>query len=223
MFRHINGAMIKEAFERHGLMVLKQNRSGVKFNGQRIKDAGVGGEMIHVNIRPRDGDILGAFYPPQLYVVVKGTDQYLDFVIYSHPELQDAICTQLCHRYKAHMYAQLNSLGKVPRNWCVCDQVEGRKPGPARGAGPSGAAAFMAALNARKSEKGTADCAHFAKGKCYAVGGKGPKCAFRHDGDPKTIPCGLGAMCKGPSRCGYNHPIPDTEMCAMRLNPWEPD
>ena len=64
--------MIAKFFEEQGFCALKLNRAGVKFNGQRIKDAGLGGEMFHMNIRPMNGDILGAFYPEQVRVQVKG-------------------------------------------------------------------------------------------------------------------------------------------------------
>lgn len=84
--------------------------------------------------------------------------------------------------------------------------------------------AFLAALGAKKKAKGVQSCKHFTIGKCYAVGGKGPQCAFAHDGDADRIVCALGAACKGPSRCGYLHPPPDDDMCARpRLPPWEPD
>ena len=206
LFPHINGKVVKEAFEMLGFNVLKQNRSGVKFNGERIKDKGLGGDMFHVNIRPRDGDILGAFYPPQLEVKVKGTRQFLEYQIFDHPEIGQMLCYKTCHRYKAHAYEQLQAMGKVPHNWCICDQIEKSKPGPSRGAGgQSGAAAFLAALKAQKEAKGSSACKHFPLGKCYAVGGKGPRCAFLHEGDPTKITCALGAACKGPQRCGYLH------------------
>ena len=185
----------------------------MKFNGERIKDKGLEGDMFHVNLRPRDGDIFGAFYPPQLDVTVKGTRQYLEYQLFDHPEIDGMICNQTCHRYKAHAFDQLRTIDKVPRHWCICGQIEKSKPGPSRGAGgSSGTAAFLAALKAHKEAKGQSACKHFPLGKCYSVGGKGPRCAFLHEGDPKKIQCALGANCKGPERCGYLHTDADTDM-----------
>lgn len=222
LFRYITGAMIKKFFEERGFRVLKQNRAGVKFNGQRIKDAGLGGEMFHMNIRPVNGDVLGAFYPEQVELLVRGTNQYLDYKIFDHPDLKGMICQDDCHRYKNYAFDQLRALEVLPRNWCQCDELAKSKPGPSRG-GPSGAQAFFAALRAHKAAKGVSECQHFKVGKCYAVGGKGAKCAFAHDVDPGTIECALGNACKGPPKCAYAHSASKPMCAATTEPPWEPD
>ena len=226
LFRHINTSMLVDYFKGGNFATLKQNRAGVKFNGERIRAAGLSGEMIHLNIRPYDGDVFGAFYPPQIELMVMGTRQYLDYKIFDHPEVDGLICKMTCHRYKAHSYQQLNAIGKVPRHWCICDESQKSKPGKPRGAGPSGMAAFLAALGEHKAQKGQNKCKHFDVGKCYAVGGgKGVPCAFLHEGSPDKITCELGAQCKGPPRCKYAHPTPDETMyaCTPPYPPWEPD
>jgi hypothetical protein len=207
LFRHIHPSMLIQYFENNQFRTLKQSRGGVKFNGVRIRAAGLEGETIHLNIRPFDGDILGAFYPPQIEIMVKGTRQFIDYTIFDHPEIDGLVCVKTCHRYKAHAYQQLNALGKVPRNWCICGERQPR-PGPPRGAGSSansGTAAFLAALGAQQKAKGSAHCKHFMIGKCHAVGGKSTKCAFIHEGSPEKINCELGTQCKGPPRCKYFH------------------
>jgi hypothetical protein len=227
LFRYIQPQMLIEYFKSNQFRTLKQSRGGVKFNGERIRNAGLGGEMIHLNIRPYDGDILGAYYPPQIEIMVKGTRQFIDYVIYDHPEINGLLCPKTCHRYKAVSFQQLNALGKVPRSWCICDEKQPR-PGPSRGAGSSansGTAAFLAALGAQQKAKGNAHCKHFQVGKCHAVGGKGAKCAFLHEGAPEKINCELGSQCKGPPRCKYLHASPDELMYARPPAPliWEPD
>lgn len=185
LFRRINMAMLKEAWNTYDFIVLKANRAGVKFEGKRIRDKGTVSEEFHFDIRPRDGNIWGARFPEQVVLNIMGTRQYLEYKIFEHPDLTGAMCLSRCHRYFPNV-VQANGW-KVEA--CPGHAFSGGKGGPS---GNSGMAAFMEAVNASRQEKAGTECKWYALGKCHYARSFGRKCDFQHtmpSPDPGLIAC----------------------------------
>jgi hypothetical protein len=49
LFKLINMKMVKEAWSNHGFLVLKSNRSGVKFEGTRLREKGLDSAEYHLD------------------------------------------------------------------------------------------------------------------------------------------------------------------------------
>ena len=216
IFYHASAGMFKEAWAAQGFVVEKINRQALKVDDKRTSTKGA---TFHMNVRPKEGKLSTAAWPPALKCKLKIGERILpvtvEYKIFSHPALDGKICTEVCHRYYQHYIAE----AKLDAEACGCKRGKERAP---RSSGGGDAAVKQAAL-AQAKKLALEDCMHYTIGKCMGAVRGGGRCRRIHKGDPSGIACahakGKDGECKYGVRCFYNYPPTDEEAVAAGVRP----
>ena len=210
LFTSITRSSVVSFWESRGFIVFSAHRGGVVKDGKRLKGIEYQTEEFHADLRPRQGNILGAIFPLCVKITVGQTPVDLKYRIDERCEaLNGRICTNYCHRYFRHVIEQFR-LSPLEYEPCVCSDRPQAPPRAHRVTAKERGDAFLRELASRKGLTIGGDCKHYTAGKC-ASAVRGKTCKFAHDVPPNSILCEHPRRkgtsdCVFGSRCLYGQP-----------------
>ena len=208
-FDSITFRAVTEGFEDYGLMVHSISRPGVVVDGKSLRGKQYRGNTFHLRVAPREGRIIGGYYPPTVKVRVGASSFTSGYELADQPELEGLLCMKVCHRYFASAYQTLTNIHGS--EWCKCEQfARGAKPSEERAKCKAVEDSMLLRVEQIRMDKGKLPCKFFSEGKCARTN---KKCKFMHDGDPGLIPCALPQGSNGKCKvngCLYIHFDPAT-------------
>ena len=205
-FSSITFKAVSEGFEEYGLRVHSSSRPGVVIDGKSLRGNQYRGNTFHLRVSPRDGPIVGGYYPPTVTIYVGASSFTTGYEIADHPELAGLMCMKVCHRYFRTAIQTIRHIHNT--EYCKCEQYAGAaKPSDERRKRQAAEASLHERVEKVRLDKGKLHCKFYKDGKCARTAGN--KCKFLHDGDPQLIVCSLpvgrDGKCKADG-CLYLHP-----------------
>ena len=201
--------ILKMAWQQHGFVVMKCNQEVVKINGKSLKKNGLL-NRFHFNLKHKDFELVCAPWPPSLRLSLQGTQQYLDYTMFAHPELSGNVCLKYCHRQTRKMVEWMgprDGFYKICPGNCDLTNI-GKKQAPASRGEGTAETMLKDKIAKDKEDNAQTECQNFAGGQCLSIG-RGKECKFLHAADPGTIQCRItNKKYCNPAKCKYAHGMP---------------